>query len=427
MKATEKRRASRHGRTWLASILFLATALTGTGAQSGEFTVEQITTGPAHHFFGYIGQSLTIPWNGTGRYILCLESDFHDRMPSANDSARILLIDTEDNNKLLPLDTTRAWNFQQGTMFYWNPAAPDTQFFFNDRDPETNHIFTVLYDIEAGKRIREYRNPDRPTGNGGVSPDGRYFAAINYGRMARERPVTGYPEAYDWNPSELAPKDDGLFSVDVETGEKKLLLSFHALRERARDVAPTIDEAGLYVNHTLWNRASDTLYFYLRGRRGNKEIYVNIPCTIGRDGTGFKIHDVFIGGHPEWGQGTEIIGRFDEKQVVYDVATRKITRSLGSPDIFPKPGGDISLSPDGAWLVNGSAHSGGRIQYDFLRLADGFHLRSPDFSRGTLERGELRIDPAPRWNRQSDAILISSWTDSGSRQLYVVRLPVETR
>ncbi len=426
MRTTGKRRASRHGLSFLASILFLAGILTGSGARGGELKVEQLSSGPAHHFFGYIGQSLTIPWNGTGRYILCLESDFHDRMPSATDSARILLIDTEDNNKLLPLDTTRAWNFQQGTMFYWNPTAPDTQFFFNDRDPETNHIFTVLYDIEAGKRIRAYRDESRPTGNGGVSPDGRYFAAINYGRMARERPVTGYPEAYDWNPTAPAPKNDGLFVVDVETGKQELILSFHEMKAQARAIAPLIDEAGLYINHTLWNRASDTLYFYLRGRRGSREISINIPCTIGRDGAGFTMHDVFIGGHPEWGQGTEIIGRFDDKQVVYDVTTRKITRSLGSPEIFPKPGGDISLSPDGAWLVNGSAHGGGRIQFDFLRLADGYHLRSPNFSRGALERGALRIDPAPRWNRQSNAILVSGWTDSGSRQLFVVHLPVET-
>jgi len=29
--------------------------------------IAQITHGPKHHFFGYIGQSKTIPWNATGR------------------------------------------------------------------------------------------------------------------------------------------------------------------------------------------------------------------------------------------------------------------------------------------------------------------------------------------------------------------------
>ena len=32
-------------------------------------------------------------------------------------------------------------------MLYWNPQAAETQFFFNDRDPVSNEIFCVLYDI----------------------------------------------------------------------------------------------------------------------------------------------------------------------------------------------------------------------------------------------------------------------------------------
>ena len=38
-----------------------------------------ITQGPKHHFFGYYG---VCPWDATGRYVLCLESDFHERPPN---------------------------------------------------------------------------------------------------------------------------------------------------------------------------------------------------------------------------------------------------------------------------------------------------------------------------------------------------------
>ena len=38
--------------------------------------IEQITSGPKHHLFGYIGQSLTIPWNESDRYIVSLRTDF---------------------------------------------------------------------------------------------------------------------------------------------------------------------------------------------------------------------------------------------------------------------------------------------------------------------------------------------------------------
>ena len=40
-------------------------------------SVEQLTEGTDHHFFGYIGQSLTIPWSKKGDQILCLSTPFH--------------------------------------------------------------------------------------------------------------------------------------------------------------------------------------------------------------------------------------------------------------------------------------------------------------------------------------------------------------
>ena len=33
-----------------------------------------------------------------------------------------------DSTAVRKLDECRAWNPQQGTMFYWNPARPHTQF-----------------------------------------------------------------------------------------------------------------------------------------------------------------------------------------------------------------------------------------------------------------------------------------------------------
>ena len=42
----------------------------------GDFVARPITQGPKHHFFGYYG---ICPWNSTGQYHLCLQSDFHDR------------------------------------------------------------------------------------------------------------------------------------------------------------------------------------------------------------------------------------------------------------------------------------------------------------------------------------------------------------
>ena len=118
-------------------------------------TVKQITRGKNHHFFGYIGQSLTIPWSKNGDRILCMSSPFHDHLPGKNEAATLSIIDpnikTGEFNKIEKLDESLGWNHQQGTMLYWNPDAPQDEFFFNDRDPKTGVVFTVCYDVNKKK------------------------------------------------------------------------------------------------------------------------------------------------------------------------------------------------------------------------------------------------------------------------------------
>ncbi|MFY0652829.1 MAG: hypothetical protein JXQ96_12375 [Cyclobacteriaceae bacterium] len=393
--------------------------------------ITQLTSGDKHHFFGYIGQCQTIPWNESGRYVLGLEVDFIDRLPTPEEYATIFLVDTQDNNKILRLEKTHAWNPQQGTMFYWNPKKPESQFFFNDRDVETGKVFTVLYDIEKKKRVREYKFDDTPIGNGGVAADGSAFLAINYGRLARLRLVTGYPDALDWSKDEIAPENDGIFVVDIETGNKRLLVSYRQLETEVKKSRPDLNHTGLFINHTLWNRDSDRVYFFARGgwskRMANKGDRVNTPCSINIDGSNLVLHDTFVGGHPEWGaEGNIIIGSKKDKeggkdkQVLYNVDSREIVGQLGNPDIFPKPEGDVSLSPDGKWFANGYGKESNNY-YVIYRMNDGVFLRSIGISKGSYS-GDIRIDPAPRWNRTSDAILVPGITEEGTRQMFVLKV-----
>ena len=142
----------------MATTLLAATALAVQPTTADwRVTVEQITRGPLHHFFGYIGHARTIPWSGDGRYILALRTGFQDRMPGPGDAAEVTVIDTREGNRVEAVDRSRGWNPQQGTMFYWNPEADATQFFFNDRDTGTGKVFTVLYDLRTRRRLREFR------------------------------------------------------------------------------------------------------------------------------------------------------------------------------------------------------------------------------------------------------------------------------
>ncbi len=348
-------------------------------------------------------------------------------MPKPEEAADIILVDTRDQNKIHRVDKTHAWNPQQGTMFFWNPLAPETQFFFNDRDVKTGKVYTVIYDIELGKRIREYRYEDTPIGNGGVAADGSAWLGLNYGRLARLRLVTGYPDALDWSENELAPANDGIFRVDIASGEKRLLVSYAQLEEKLKAIYPDLNHNGLFINHTLWNRNADRIYFFARaGWNGMREDRINVPFSIHADGSGLLLHEIHIGGHPEWAEGNILIGRekgqngAKDRQIYYQVDSREILGELGNPEIFPKPEGDISLSPGGRWFVNGFSMASENY-YTVYRLSDGAHARSAGISKGSYS-GDIRIDPAPRWNRTNNAILVPGIAENGTRQMFLIRI-----
>jgi hypothetical protein len=388
---------------------------------SFQLQIDQITSGSKHHFFGYIGQCQTIPWNATGRYILGLEIDSIDRMPRPEEAATVILVDTHQNNKILRVEKTHAWNPQQGTMFYWHPLKADTQFFFNDRDVDTGKVFVVLYDLEKAQRVREYRYDDAPIGNGGVAASGVAFLGLNYGRLARLRPVTDYPTALDWSKHASAPGNDGLFITDIKSGTKRLLVSYRQLAERLQQRMGAIEHTGLFVNHTLWNRPCDRIYFFVRaGWGGQGGARINTPCSVNADGTGLTLHDTHIGGHPEWAEDGVLIGRQGKNQILYDVDKQEVTGRLGTPEIFPEPEGDIALSPSGEWFVNGYKH-GTKNVYVVYRRSDGAFARSEGLEKGSY-RGDIRIDPAPRWNRGNDAILVPGIASNGTRQMFVIRV-----
>ena len=385
--------------------------------------VEQITFGPKHHYYGYIGHVGNIPWNRSGRYLVALRTDFQDRLPAPDEAAEIVLLDASREYRVTVLDRTLAWNPQQGTMLYWNPEAPETQFFFNDRDPETGKPFCVLYDLSAGdpgRRIKEYRFDDTPIGNSGVRWKGGSFLGVNYARLARLRPVTGYPEAYDWTVGVNRPEDDGVFLVDAASGEKRLLVSYRRMADALRPSRPDVDDRALFINHTLWNRDCDRIYFFARADFETKE-RIDAPFTIRPDGTGLTLHERHIGGHPEWAEGRLLVGRDGDNQILYDTDSQSIVGTLGDPSILPKPEGDIALSPDGDVLVNGFG-AGGRNYYAFYRRSDGAHARSEGFDRNGWVKGPLRLDPAPCWNRTGDRIVFPAIANDPERTRQMFQL-----
>lgn len=405
----------------LAKVLCLV-ASTGSASRAQlKYEVRQLTSGPAHHFYGYIGHVGNSPYNADGKYLIALRTTFQDHMPTPGDAADIVLLDAGNGYAETKLTETRGWNPQQGAMMYWNPEKPSRQFFFNDRDPSTNKVFTALYDIFERKRVREFHFDDRPAANGGVRQDGGAFTEINYARMARLRPVTGYPGAWDWTVGVNDPLDDGLFVVDAATGTRKLIASFKQMRDALVATHPTIVDKALFLNHTLWNREGDRIFFFVRANFDDPKTRINVPMTVKPDGSELTEQRVFIGGHPEWDFKSRMLGAVEKKLILYDAVAQQIVETIGGPEVFRDPEGDTALSRDGKWIVNG-ATTGATMHYTIVRRTDRASFHTADFSRGTYTGGDLRIDPAPCWNRDGDRFAFPALAKDGTRQMFEVRV-----
>lgn len=85
--------------------------------------IERISPGDGHYFFGYYDLQ---PYDADEKLHLAHKTSFRNRLQTKDDLAQIGVIDMK-SKKYDVLDTTNAWNFQQGAMLQWNPKRADRE------------------------------------------------------------------------------------------------------------------------------------------------------------------------------------------------------------------------------------------------------------------------------------------------------------
>ena len=189
-------------------------------APSTGFPVRRITRGPKHHWFGYYDK---FQFDPTGRYVLGMEVDFEHRSHQGDDVIRIGMVDLADGDRWIELGSTTAWNWQQGCMLQWVPSSR-TKILWNER--EDDQFVCRILDIQT----RESRIVPHPIYS--VSPDGKSAVTPDFRRIQDVRPGYGYAGIKDPYVDDLAPKDSGIFHIDLETGESKLIISLADISKR---------------------------------------------------------------------------------------------------------------------------------------------------------------------------------------------------
>ena len=386
-----------------------------------------LTRGPKHHFFGYYGIS---PCNASDRLYACLESAFHDRMPQRGERATIGLVSLESTageaGAFEPLTTTAAWNLQQGAMIHWLPGAAETTLVFNDLDAGAGCFRPVVLDVPTGPR----RTVPAPIGIGAVSPDGRSALGLDYARLHAQRPVVGYAGARDRTAGVLAPDDDGVWRIDLPSGQTDLLLS-HAAALHTHPAPPLAHSSPLFFNHTLYNPDGSRFMVFLRYFTPQGALDSAV-FTANQDGSDLRCL-VPWGNEPshfDWYSPTELMVTVSREgggrryllitDSVEDGWRSPIELGIGGSMEVLTTEGHPTFTPDRRYFVfDGPSDAGGTRPLRLYDMADRRELEMGRFYAAPHFKGDVRCDLHPRWNRAGTQVTFDS-VHEGERQVYAI-------
>jgi hypothetical protein len=397
-------------RAWLSPRS--ARAETATRPASGPAFPEAraVTRGPKHHFFGYYDKC---PWDATGRHLLAMEIDFIGRNPRKGEPLTVGMVDLRRGDRFIPLDATLAWSWQQGTMLQWLGSASDREVIYNSLDGD--HYISVIRDVHEGRT----RTLPRPVYD--VSLDGRQAVTLDFERVNRLRPGYGYvalPERTEHDP---APKDAGIYWMDLATGRNKQILSLDWAAHNQR--LPEFDGAHHWFNHLKFNPSGTRFLFLHRWRPLSTMAFGTRLYTAGSDGGDVRLLSRSISvSHFDWRDDETILAWTSTKEQgahFYLIDDRTGRYEVVAGGVL-KQDGHCSYSPDRKWVLVDTYPDKQRRQHLMLyRPADNRLIEIGSFEANAKLSGPFRCDLHPRWNRDGTQVCFDGSHD-GTRQMYVV-------
>jgi len=366
-----------------------------------------VTRGPKHHFFGYYDKC---PWDKTGRYMIGLETEFMDRPPGPKDKAVIGLIDTEKDNLWQPLAETHAWNWQQGTRLEW--LWPNTKRIIYNSVKDDKFV-SVIHDISSGdKRIL-------PRPIYAVSHDSKSALSLNFARLHHTRPGYGYAGPADPWEDEPAPDQDGIYWMNLETGENRLIISLAQILTIAPD--ESMKGAKHWFNHLLFNPAETRFVFLHRWADPEKKSWSSRFLSANVDGSDIYciVHEKLIS-HFDWYDDDCVLVWARQSSIgdyFYLCNATGPEKEIVGKDILTYDG-HCSYSPDRRWILT-DLYPDENLMMTLILYCVRDNKRI-DIAKilSSSERGEIRCDLHPRWSRNGTQVCFDS-IHEGTRQMYV--------
>jgi hypothetical protein len=390
-------------------------ALTARASSKSEDlpAVRAITRGPKFHWFSYYDK---LQFDPACRYALGMEVDFEHRSPKPDDVINIGMVDLKHADRWTQLGKSCAWCWQQGCMLQWRPGSKN-EIIWNDRSATKAEFVSHILDVHSGKK----RTLPYPIYT--ISSDGRTAVAPDFRRVQDMRPGYGYPGLPDPHAEDLAPKNSGIFRIDLETGRQKLIISIADVATLGQ-IPGNPKDAKHYFNHLLFNTDGSRFIFLHRWRATGLRSFGTRMLTANPDGTDVRVVDPY-------GKTSHFIWR-DPKHILawawhpshgnafylYEDGTDNV-RVVGK-DIMTR-NGHCTYLPGNKWILNDIYPDKERKQNVYLYgTGTGKTVSLGRFYSPPEYRGEWRCDTHPRFSPDAGSVIIDSPHAGNGRQMYLI-------
>ncbi len=381
---------------------------------------QAVTEGPGHHLLCYYDKQ---PWNAGGTRLLALNPSVTDRAPGPADDAALGWIDLRRGNRWTTLDRTHAWNFHTGSYLQWLGDAEEQAVIYPVRNATGYN--SIVRDVLSGGTRALPRTP------WAVSRDGQQALCIDLARNYCLCSTGGFfsPSSSRetlWETMPLCPDDDGIWSMDPQTGASRLIISLQQLART--NPADTMRGAHHYASYIKFNPDGSRFlfgHFWQHQPKGADMLFR--VYTAGADGSGLHcVADEHVRiSHPHWYDCRRIIAYVNQPDIgnTFSLFTDRTRRMevLWGPD-YISGDGHCSLSPAGRWLLSDTyqrelflcdRQTGRRIDLGV------FPPPPAGDETGRRKGAAIRCDLHPRWHPDGRRIAFNSM-QTGSIQVYVM-------
>lgn len=206
-----------------------------------------------NYFFGYYEKS---PLSFDNSKILAHRVEFIDRLPQATDKCDIGYFDLDNPSQFIKIQSTNAFNWQQGSMLQWVGPDFSKRIIFNDFDNYKNQFISKIIDIETQK------SEELPLAIYSLDSSGKKAYCVDFERHYWFRRGYAYASIENKKKSKKFDPDDGISVLDLYSHEHKQIINMKELISLSH--ISTMNDAIHYVEHIIPNKSANKIAFLHR-------------------------------------------------------------------------------------------------------------------------------------------------------------------